>query len=70
MQLTGLLNGDERADAHVGQALDGLGDDLDVLALRGRGVKQLQAAQLRRELPGFRRANDDHRHGEGGREDA
>ena len=40
-QLDGLFDCDQRPDAHIGQALDGLNDDLDVLALlMGRGEER------------------------------
>ncbi len=68
LELDGLLDGDERADAHVGQALDGLDDDLDVLALLVGGGEERQVAQLRQHPAQFRLEDHQHRQDEEGGE--
>jgi hypothetical protein len=60
LQLDGLLDGDERADFHLGQAFDGLDDDLDAFALFARGGEQRQVAQLGQHPAQFRLENDQH----------
>ena len=69
-KLDGLFDGDERADVHVGQALDGLDDDLDVFALLVRAGEERQVAQFGQHAAQFRLENDQHRHGEKRRERA
>ena len=57
LQLDGLLDGDERADFHVGQAFDGLDDDLDAFALFARGGEERQVAQFGQHPAQFRLEN-------------
>ncbi len=66
LQLDGLLDGDERADADFGQALDGLDDDLDVFALFAAGGEKRMGAQFSQNPAQFRLENNQDRHrGEG-----
>ncbi len=70
LKLEGLLDGDERADAHVGEAFDGLDDHFDVFPLFVRGLEEVEVPQLGQEPAQFRLKNDQHRHGEEGGESA
>jgi len=51
-----------RADSHVGQALDGLDDHLDVLPLIVGRVEERMCAQLRQDAAQLRLENNQHRH--------
>ena len=44
LKLDRLLDGDESADADIGQALDCLNDDFDIFALLMGGRKQVEIA--------------------------
>jgi len=63
-----LLDGHERANAHVAEALHRLDDDLDVFALFVAGLENGQVADLRQQTPQFGLEYDQHgdRH-EGGK---
>ena len=66
LQVNGLLDGDQRADAHIGQALNGLDDDFDILALLMGGAKERQVAQLRQHPAQLRLEDHQHRQDEEG----
>ena len=57
LQLDGLLDGDERADFHIREPLDGLDDDLDAFALFARAGEERQVAQLAEHPAQFRLEN-------------
>ena len=44
LKLDRLLDGDESADAHIGQALDSLNYDFDIFTLLVGGSKQVEIA--------------------------
>ena len=66
LQIDGLLDGNEGADAHLGQALDGLDDDLDVFPLFAAGGEEGVGAQFSQNPAQFRLEDDqDGNRGEG-----
>ena len=64
LQADGLFHCDQGADSDVGQALDGLDDDFDILALFVGGREERQVAQLGQHPAQFGLKNHQHRQNE------
>src|ERR1041384_2537729 len=67
-QVNGLFNGNEGANAHVGEPLNCLDNDLNVFALLVGGNKKRQVAELGQHAPEFGLKKDQHGQYEKGRE--